>query len=422
MSATRQFLLAICLAAAAGCGGGGEVEPDATLCSTEGERQCQADGVYECSGGVFELSAACDDCEAEPTPHCAGADPCDGQTGSICDGDDIRDCDAGDVEACAAGRCAMAGATPVCAVDLDEPCVVDTAQGEVNLACADEGTVSPDHVCDARTGACVATQFDCGELTGVPVDQVACDPTTGDFLTRCYDGQPIAIACAGDTSCSDDGTLNCYTEATPAAACGGQAICYPYMLCLQTDDADDPTCIQPAGQLACSDGDYLSVCTDDDTGFACLGSFPYEWDNLTDWGGTCAGNEPVIGRGGMCLPGIADCAPTLACVKEPFDQVGTCQLPDPDAPADCTLTGQASTGNQCMWEWDTCLDGKQYGVSCSAFAIEGVIVTTCDCLVDGNVTGDFAGNEVCNVETLEQLDGIVMDECGWDLTTTAVAD
>src|SRR5262249_2716655 len=150
--------------------------------------------------------------------------------------------------------------------------------------------------------------------------------------------------------------------------CGGQAVCYPGLHCTQTA-ANASTCVQPAGILDCSASDNLVVCSDSDTGVACVTGAVYWWKNLTQWGGSCEDNTPVIPAGGNCIPGLADCKAGLACDRKLFDVAGVCKTPAPGAPPECTLTKDVSTGQSCVYQWNSCKNGKQYAVSCQAQSV-----------------------------------------------------
>ncbi|HZI14290.1 MAG TPA: hypothetical protein VE153_28230 [Myxococcus sp.] len=130
---------------------------------------------------------------------------------------------------------------------------------------------------------------------------------------------------------------------------------------------------------------------------------------------------PVIPAGGNCIPGVADCARGLACVKTRYDVAGVCRTPAADAPAECTLTGQVSTGLSCVYQWNSCLNGRRYGVSCSPVRVGTYAITACGCLVDGVRTTTFGGDAVCKVTTTAELDTLVRQNCGWSLTTANVA-
>lgn len=404
------------------CGGSSDSPVDASSqpCAP-GAQECRADGVYACNAaGVFDLQEACTDCDAAPTPHCP--DACGPGVTSVCDGDSIRACAGSQTLSCAPGVCMQAGTEAVCTTSSGmSTCSGQRADGmDYTLLCADETGIANDQACDVRTGKCVSTAYSCPALQSVPDGQVTCDAATGDLFTSCYAGQPLALACPTGSKCASDGTTNCYTPPTEGVSCGGAIACYPGLHCTQTA-ASTSTCVQPAGQLACSSTDVLLVCNDSNTGVACVDGLVWWWKNLSSWGGACTNNHVSLGAGGTCIPGLADCKLGLACKRSPFDVAGVCGTPAPNAPADCTLTNQLSTGTSCAYAWQSCLDGHYYGIACQLTNIGGNIVTLCNCSVDGTNTGSFGGDEICNVSSTEMLDATAMQECGWDVRTTDVA-
>nr|MBA3822139.1 hypothetical protein [Deltaproteobacteria bacterium] len=273
--------------------------------------------------------------------------------------------------------------------------------------------------CDGRTGTCVAAEFDCATLATVPEGTVVCDPSR-NYYTACTAGQPQTLACGTGTKCATDGSLNCYTEPTDGVACGGPAVCYPGMHCIQ-GDASGASCDVPAGVLACSSTDVLAVCTDVNTGFACVKGAVWRWQNLTTWGGSCTSNHANIALGGVCIPGLADCLQGLECHRSVYDVAGVCRTPAPNAPAECALTGQASTGRSCIYDWHSCRDGKYYDIDCRVANIGGQVITVCDCSVNGVKTTSFGGDAICNVTSTADLDMRARASCGWTVTTTEVA-
>lgn len=406
-----------CDAADAGCTpDAGSVEPSCT----PGAQRCEPDGVYTCGAdGRFQRTAACGDCNAQPSPHCP-VNCANGAT-SVCEGDGIRDCQAGTVSSCGIGRCVAEGSRGVCVTRPGGPCMGTNPNGSrYALACATGDQVATDQVCDLRTGQCQAGTFDCMSLDDLEDGQVTCD-ASGDFLSACVNGQPRAISCEGSTACATDGSLNCYTPPNAGEACGGPAVCARGFHCNQAA-ADTASCIRPTSTSTCSPSDKRVVCSDIDTAVACHYGSVWQWRNLTRWGGSCSGGVPVIPAGGNCIPGLAACASGLACVKTRYDVAGVCRPPAANAPAECTLTSQVSTGLSCVYQWNSCLNGKRYGVSCSPVRVGAYVITACDCLVDGARTKTFGGDAACNVTSTVALDTLVRQECGWPLTTVDVAD
>jgi hypothetical protein len=405
-----------------GCGGSSKEAPDAPAC-VEGATECRADGLYTCdAGGAFQRTEACMTCEATPVPHCAMSCADAGVT-SICQGDSIMSCANNTTTACDPGTCLPAGKQAVCAT---RPNMTECAGRRTNgtpydLLCADAAGISTTKACDLRTGECVAAQYDCAALTTVPANTVQCDATSGNYYTSCVAGQPAALACSAGSKCASDGSFNCYTPPTAGAACGGPTVCYPGLHCTQTAPASS-SCVQPPGQLACSSTDVLAVCNDVDTGVACVNGAVWWWDDLTAWGGSCTNNHVNLPLGGTCIPGLADCQQGLACDKSPFDVAGTCRVPAPNAPPECTLTGQVSTGLSCIFEWHACADGRQYEVNCRRQNIGGTAITICECSVNGAVTTSFGGTELCMATNLQMLDQLAMSKCGWNVTTVDVAE
>lgn len=386
----------------------------------EGATECGEGGLYTCNAqGVLELTEACA-CEASPTPQCV-AELCPEGATLVCDGDAIRNCVTGESQSCEGGRCLLANGEPVCATKAGDPvCLKKSASGdEVLLLCSSGDAVATDTICDWRTGTCVASAYDCGRLNGVDLDKVVCD-SSGDFLSGCSHGQPSGIVCEGSSKCAQDGTLNCYTSTTAGQDCGGQTVCAPGLHCTQTS-ASSSACVQPAGILDCNSSDVLSVCSDSDTAVACVEGAVWWWKNLKSWGGSCTNNTPVIPEGGTCIPGLANCKPGLACDKSPYDVAGVCSTPRPGAPAECALTHQVSTGRSCQYKWDSCLNGKQYTVSCQAQSIAGHVITLCSCYVGGEKTKEFGSDAICGVEDVASLDSIAREQCGWTITTTEIA-
>jgi len=388
-----------------------------------GAKECHADGLYSCDANrAFQLTAACASCEATPVPHCAVSCADAGIT-SICEGDSVKDCATGMTVSCEVGTCLPFGQQAVCATKPGtSTCQGRQADGAPYLlACADANGVSTTEVCDQRTGQCVAAQFDCPALTSVPAGNVACDHASGNYYSACVAGQPTAVTCSSDTTCADDGTTNCYTGSTPGGACGGSTVCYPGLHCVQ-QAADAASCVRPAGQLACNSTDVLAVCNDVDTGVACVDGTVWWWKNLTAWGGSCTSNRITLAAGGVCLPGLADCKQGLECHRSPYDITGICRTPEADAPAECTLTAQISTGRSCSYDWHACRDGHYYDIDCRPVNLGGNVLTLCDCSVDGAKTNTFSGSAICNVTSTGMLDASAMAGCLWDVTTVDVTE
>lgn len=427
-----RFEVAYCAVLAAslmfGCGSsGGSADPDAgsesdsgVSCSP-GEKECRADGLYTCDANhAFERTETCAQCEVDPEPHCQ--DRCAEQgVSSVCDGDAIVECATGARQSCAPGTCFTAGQEVVCATKPG----VSTCQGQradgttYVLACADETGVSSDQACDLRTGQCAAAEFDCAELADVADGDVVCD-ASGNYYTSCTAGQPRALLCAADTTCDSDGSFNCYAAPVDGAACGGPTVCSPGLHCTQLD-ATEASCEQPFADLDCSETDFLAVCLDVNTGLACVDGAIWRWSNLSSWGGTCVDNEVALGSGGQCIPGLANCIQGQECHRSPFDIAGSCRTPEPGAPAECTLTAQASTGRSCVYQWHSCRDGNYYDVSCRIVNVGGQIITACECHVNGETTKSFGGDAICNVATVEELDAEASASCGWDVVTLEAA-
>ena len=376
--------LLITIVVAFACGGGGAT-PDAPPASCQpGDKVCRADGLYTCDANrTFQRTEACTACEATPTPHCAVSCEEPGVV-AVCENGAVKTCATGATAACDPGTCVTAGKDAVCAT----PAGTTTCEGRRGdgspyvLACADANGVAPVQVCDRRSGECVTAAFDCATLDGVPAGELACD-ASGHYYSACIAGQPRALTCATGTTCAADGKTNCYTAPTEGVACGASAaVCYPGMHCVQ-ESATVATCDAPAGQIACSNTDVLAVCTDLDTGVACVNGTVWWWRNLSTWGGSCTSNHANLGLGGLCIPGLGDCLPGLACRRSPYDVAGICSTPEPDAPAECTLTGQASTGRSCLYDWHACRDGHRYDIDCRLVNIGGNVLTLCDCSIDG---------------------------------------
>jgi hypothetical protein len=203
-------------------------------------------------------------------------------------------------------------------------------------------------------------------------------------------------------------------------ACGGPTVCYPGLHCTQ-QNATGASCVQPAGVLACNSTDVLAVCTSADTGFACVNGAIWRWNSLTAWGGSCTNDHVTLPAGGVCIPGLADCKPGLECHRTRYDIAGICRTPEPNAPPECTLTGQASTGRSCGYAWHACRDGRYYDVSCQPVNVGGIIATLCDCSVNGAKTASFGSEAICNVTTTGMLDAAAMQGCGWNVATVDVA-
>lgn len=421
----RLMLLLTVLALGASCGDEDpRTQPDAAppQACEPGAKECRADGLYTCDENrTFQRSEECATCETSPVPHCAVTCETPGFT-SICEGESVKDCATGALRGCDSGTCLPAGQQAVCATRPG----VATCQGRRTdgtpyvLACADENGLAGDKACDRRTGTCVTAAFDCSALTSVPANQYACDAASGNYYSACSAGQPLALACGAETRCRADGSTSCYTAAAAGASCGGPAVCYPGLHCTQLA-ATGASCVAPAGILACNSSDVLAVCNDADTGVACVKGAVWWWKNLSTWGGSCVNNHVNLGAGGVCIPGLADCKPGLECHRSRFDIAGTCRVPEPNAPAECTLTGQLSTGRSCIYDWHACRDGHYYDVDCRIVNVAGNILTVCDCSRDGVPGMTFAGSEVCNVTTTAQLDAKVRTSCGWQLTTVDVA-
>jgi hypothetical protein len=423
----RAVLIATLFASIAGCNSDSppRADPDGppspTMCEA-GAKECRADGLYTCDeSGAFQRTEACTACQATPVPHCAVSCGDEGVT-SICDGASVKDCATGAMRSCETGTCLPSGKQGVCATKPG----VSTCQGrrtdgtQYVLACADANGIADDKVCDRRTGTCVGAQFDCSTLTTVPANKYACDASSGHYYSTCTAGQPTALTCNADTKCRNDMTTSCYTPAVAGSTCGGPTVCYPGLHCTQLAAAG-ATCVQPAGILACSSTDVLAVCNDVDTAVACVKGAVWWWKNLTTWGGSCTANHVNLAAGGTCIPGLADCKPGLECQRSRYDIAGTCRIPEPNAPAECTLTGQLSTGRSCIYDWHACRDGHYYDVDCRIVNVGGNVLTVCDCSLDGVKGNTFAGSEVCNVTTTAMLDTKVRTSCGWQLTTVEVA-
>lgn len=387
-----------------------------------GAKECRADGLYTCNASnVFQLTESCASCEASPAPHCTVSCADAGVT-SICEGESVTECATGMTRSCETGTCLRSGQQAVCATKPGMPtCLGRRADGtEYVLACADANGVSTSEVCDQRTGQCVPAAFDCSKLTSVPDDTVACDSASGNYYSSCVAGQPDALVCSAGSACANDGSLNCYTPPTAGVACGGPTVCYPGLHCTQLG-ASGASCVQPAAILACNSTDVLAVCTDVNTGVACVRGAVWFWKNLTTWGGSCTSNHVTLAAGGVCIPGLADCQQGLECHRSRYDIAGICRTPEPNAPAECTLTGQASTGRSCIYDWHACRDGRYYDIDCRVVNVGGNVLTICDCSVDGTKTNTFAGNAICNVTTTEMLDAQARASCGWAVTTVDVS-
>lgn len=105
-----------------------------------------------------------------------------------------------------------------------------------------------------------------------------------------------------------------------------------------------------------------------------------------------------------------------------YDIAGTCRTPEPAAPAECTLTGEVSTGRSCVHEWHSCRDGNYYGISCIPQSIGGRVLTLCTCTINGVKSAPtFAGDAVCNPTSIVDLDEQAQANCGWAVTTTDLA-
>lgn len=417
----RVALVAILFA---GCDDASGTQPDgppSQLCES-GATECRADGLYTCdASGAFQRTEACATCEASPVPHCVVSCADAGVT-SVCDADSVKDCATGATRSCEIGTCLPSGKQAVCATKPGtSTCQGRRADGtQYVLACADSSGISASKVCDRRTSECVTEEFDCSELTAVPANRFSCDTSSGNYYSSCTAGQPTALTCKADTTCANDGTTSCYTPPTAGATCGGPSVCYPGLHCTQLE-ASGASCVQPAAALACNSFDVLALCTDVNTGVACVKGAVWWWKNLTTWGGSCTSNHITLDVGGTCIPGLADCKQGLECHRSRFDIAGTCRTPEPNAPAECTLTGQASTGRSCIYDWHACRDGHYYDIDCRIVNLGGNILTLCDCSRDGVKGNSFDGDAICNVTTTPMLDARAMASCGWRLTTVDVA-
>jgi hypothetical protein len=420
----KSRLLALLVIVVAGCdGGGSDARPDSQLPCVDGATECRPDGVYTCDGTTFKRTEACaNGCESTPVPQCKRScgDP---GVKSICENGAVKQCSGiTATQMCSPGVCMTAGNEAVCATAAGSTmCQGRRADGSFyDLLCADSSGISSTHACDFRSGLCVPSQFDCAKLASTPEGKVVCDATSGDFFTSCLAGQPATLSCSATTSCSSDGSLNCYTPPAAGGTCGGPDVCYPGLHCTQTS-ATARTCTQPAGQLACTPTDVLAVCTDADTGVACVKGTVWWWDNLTAWGGSCASNHINVPIDGICIPGLGDCKQGLACKRSPYDITGICKTPAPNAPPACTLTGQASTGLSCAYDWHSCEDGHYYDVDCRRVNVGGNVITVCECSIDGTVTKSFGGTAACSVTDVAMLDATLKQSCGWNVTTVDVA-
>lgn len=406
-----------------GCGDDPDYTPDAAGSPClDGATECRADGLYTCdSTGTFQRTEACTTCEATPMPHCAASCSDAGVT-SVCQGDSVVTCAGNTTLSCGPGTCLQTGGQALCVTRPGQTtCAGRTSDGTpYDLFCADGSGLSATHICDFRSGECIAAEYDCAALASIPDGNVQCDAATGHYLTSCIAGQPAALACSAGSACATDGSVNCYTSATAGETCGGSTVCYPGLHCTQTAAATS-TCVQPAAALACNSTDVLAVCTDTDTGVACVNGAVWWWRNLTTWGGSCTNNHVDVPAGGTCIPGLADCLAGLVCDKSAYDVAGTCRTPAPNAQPFCTLTGQLSTGLSCVYEWNACEDGRKYAVSCQPVSVGGMTVTLCECSIDGSVTKSFGGAELCGVTTVEMLDQHARAGCGWKVTTVDVA-
>ncbi|MBK7539368.1 MAG: hypothetical protein IPI49_29205 [Myxococcales bacterium] len=90
-------------------------------------------------------------------------------------------------------------------------------------------------------------------------------------------------------------------------------MCYPGLHCTQLE-ASGASCVQPAAALACNSFDVLALCTDVNTGLACvkgrgvvveephdLGQIPARATTSTlDVGGTCTRASPTANKGLEC--------------------------------------------------------------------------------------------------------------------------
>jgi hypothetical protein len=397
----------------------GDPELTEELCTT-GELSCAGDGVYKCQAdGSKTKEATCNNCVATPSPHCPAVDLCGTATdGTICDGDQVRNCATKTTAPCEIGHCITSNNKGICAADVGQPCFGNTTAGEVQLPCADGGALATNAACDYRTGLCTTAAYSCGNLETLQPNQVACDPATGDYFSKCNNGQPGAIICQGETACRNSTSITCFTPATEGAACGGQAVCAPFMHCTQNGPTQ-ASCVSPAGALVCGASDRTLVCSSADTAFACLNGNVYRWNGLTTWGGSCASGHVTVPLGGNCIPGLADCATGLACERELYDKVGVCKTPAAGATAECVLTGQAIVSNNtCEFEWASCRDGHDYRVSCRGIRVGANVITQCRCLLDQQETGTFVGTDACAATNTQQLDSVANAKCGWDVTTT----
>jgi len=426
MTIQRLLLAAFLIAGCGGSDSDNTARPDGTQACLSGATECRADGLYTCdASGAFQRTESCTRCEVAPMPHCYDACKDSGVT-SVCSGDSIKQCASGEMQACDPGTCIAGAQQAFCATKPGElTCRGRRADGsKYALLCANaNGEIASDQACDLSTSKCAADTFDCGQLSSVPANDFACD-ASGNYHTSCVGGQPAARACVGDTICSSGAlgdSFNCYTPATPGVACGGPAVCYPGLHCTQNDTAG-ASCVQPAGQLACNSTDVLAVCTDTNTGVACVHGGVWFWRNLTTWGGSCTSNHVTLPAGGICIPGLADCAPGLECHRSiPYDVAGICRTPQPNAPAECTLTADLSTGLSCAIDWHACANGVYYDVDCRRVNVGGNAITICDCKENGTVIRSYGGAETCSLTTTTALDAKVRAECGWNLTTVDLA-
>ncbi len=344
---------------------------------------------------------------------------CSSGATSACEGGSVRSCASGQLTSCGIGRCITTATTGVCVAQAGQRCAARDSTGAMyTLACANGNTVATDQACDLRSQRCKPVAFTCSSLATVPQGHVVCD-ASGNFLSACADEQPQAALCASPTSCSSDGTFNCYTKAQDGAGCGGAAVCSPGRHCTQTA-ATQSMCTRPAGVLACNRTDRVAVCSDADTGVACYDGAVWWWKNLTRWGGSCA-QRPVIPVGGNCIPGLANCGAGLACDKSSYDIAGICKPPAPDAPAECVLTGQVSTGPSCNYAWAACANAKTYGISCQSQRVGGQLITLCSCKIDGQTTKSFSGSEICSATTTAALDSMAQSKCAWPVVTTGAS-
>ena len=263
---------------------------------------------------------AVDDASCDDTFFCNGAETCDAvldcQAGTPFDPDDGKSCT---VDSCDEVNDGPLNIPDDLACDDGDSCSTDTCDPSDPSSDAATGcfaVAKPDNdPCDDGIACTVNTTCQGGQCTGTPDDTLCtdgnlctgietCDPLTGDPVSGCLPGTPLApgASCADGNPCDGDETCNSFLSCIPGTPlncddgnlCNGNEVCTDFVGC-------EP---DPGGPLAlgvpCPDGELCNGDEQCDGAGACVLIPASEPGDCTPCGnsqlcaaGVCGGPVPV---------------------------------------------------------------------------------------------------------------------------------